>query len=614
MTGAGVRPLLLAGCLLLTACAPGLLPAIPFLTSEEAAARRRADIEIRRAELWMIDLYRRKAAFTGSFRKTPCDTRTGADCFQGDYECPHCLWRDDRSELHELGRVYDAVAASLLQPPPGTSLMRLNWLAGQRTGLWTRQGELDRARAAAEECRGEAWWCAALEGLVAQRSGDFVEAGRRFDAALELMPRLRACYWREVGVYRDSAALSVGHDVYGRTMRQPQTTELRPCPDEGDVATFWTLSDPLWSLPGNARRAEHFARMTDLQIHQQFLETENPHGTHLRDHHSTVLRHGWPVAFDWRGGIDRATGAAVRGRRGMMPQRAQAQLVIPADPWRSPGGLRLHYGRGQGFAVAVPLADALRAAPEIFEPRDDPALESYEPPFGPLRPLPLQSGFFRRDGRDLLVVRAHAPPGPRPAPDAWQLIGWNGTDFRTADVRVAGDTITATLDAAWEAQIVSLEAVHQHGAWRGRSGTRPPDAARDVAISSVILVDDAAGPPADLDEALYRMLPATRLPHGTGAGSYWELYAQAPVSAALDVTVRRNQRPGLLSRLTGGRPPELRVRWEEIIEPVNGVAGRTFDLDLHTLQPGPYQLELVLTLHDGTQLRSDVLFLVAPQH
>jgi hypothetical protein len=571
----------LGTALLLAGCAPGLLPNIPFLTSAEAAERRRANWELRRAELHMLETYRARREFSELYNKPACDEATGEDCFQGEYECPHCLWNEDRSQLITLGLLYDTVALRLADPPPGTSVYRLNWLAGQRVGLWTRQGQLDRAWAAADQCRAELWWCESLRGLVRQRAGDYQAAGRHFDRALDLMPPMRACYWQEVALYADSNAASMGHDGYGRQMRELRTSPTHQCPEQGDIDTFWTLADPLWSVPGNARRAEHFARLTDLQVHHQFLESMDPHGTHLLDHHTVVLRHGWPRGFDWRGDPV----AIVRNRPSPMPPRRTSggeaihSITPPADPWQAPPRMRLLYGRGQQFTVAADLDDALRAGPDVFAPGDATGGESYEPPFGPVAPMDLQSGFFRHNGRPILAVRSAVPAAQRPAPDAWHVISWDGAAFRQAEVRVAGDSITAIMASPWEAQVVSLEAVHAEGAWRGRSGTRPPDALDDVAISSVILVDDDDGEPGSLEAALFRMLPATRIPAGTRAGAYWELYAGRPVSAAVDVTVRRTERPGLLSRIAGARPLELRVRWEEIMEPRDGVTNRTFDLD-----------------------------------
>jgi hypothetical protein len=615
---ARVASIVLAATLALPAasCAPALIDELPIIGAGtprpgQPLTRRQADRELRRAQLWMLDTYRgfrnpeETAQESGEeFRRAPCDERTGADCFQGEYECAHCLWSEDRRELVALGEMYDSIARLVMHAPPGTSVYMLNWLAGQRVGLWVRQGQHERARVAAAECTAEFWWCEALRAFVAHRAGDVIAAETRFATALELMPPGRACMWQEVGMYADTMALSLGFDAYGRMLDSPQPTAQRPCPDQGDAAAFWTLADPLWSVPGNPRRTEHFARTVDAHIHHHFMERIefSRAGAHLRDHHSPLLRHGWPVGYRWR----RPPPPPL-----MPPSRVRRPLP-PPDPFRNPAGMVLTYGRGQSFIVTLPLDDALRAAPELLAPRDDIAIESFELPAGHVRAMPLQTGFFRRDGSDILVVRSAVPRQDVPAPDAWQLVAWDGDRFSSAAVRTAGDTLTAWLHAPWRARIVSLEALHDNGAWRGRSGTRPPDGVAHVALSSVVLISDAEAPARDLDDALRRMLPTARLAAGTGAGSYWELYAAAPVGAAIDVTVRRTERPGLLSRIFGGGPPpELRVRWEEIIEPDDGVARRTFDLDLHTLQPGSYQLDLVLTLHDGTVLRSTAVFSVA---
>jgi hypothetical protein len=599
---------------------------------------------LRRAQLWMISTYAEKVWVSNEYRKPDCDERDGSDCFQGDYECPGCLWSEDRSEMHRLGAVYDSAGVLMQQAHPRTSLHRLNWLAGQRVGLWVRQGELERAQVAADECMAEVWWCEALRAFVEHRSGEHLAAEARFGRVLRLMPPVEACYWHELGFYRDSMHHSFGHDAYGRLVDDLELPAEPPCPDEAEARRFWTLADPLWSMPGNDRLTEHYARLVDMAIHHQFMTSmrptvtglypsdNEPWGAHLVQHHSRVMRHGQPVGWRWvqvralppqwppppPGPVPATTRRGApeerpRGGRARVAQDPMLRWTAPPDV-REPYGMLDLYGRGQGFIVALDVEDALVAGAEVFEPGDYHGMESYVSPHGPVVALPLQSGFFRRDGREVLLVRSRVPDAATVAADsdapAWSLIGWNGDAFINGTVRIAGDTIISTLAVPWQPHVISLESVHEGGAWRGRTGTRPPDARNDVAISSVVITEPSATPPTSLDEALPLMLPTTRLAEGTRAAAYWELYATETVNAVVEVTVRRADRPGLLTRLLGGRAPELSVRWEELFEPAAGVATRTFDLDVERLAAGSYQLEMVLTLHTGDVLRSASLFSV----
>jgi hypothetical protein len=603
---------------------------------------------LRRAQLWMIDVYGAKAYTSRHHRKPDCDERDGSDCFQGDYECPGCLWNEDRSELHRLGFVYDTVGALMQEAHPRTSLHRLNWLAGQRVGLWVRQGEPERARVAADECVAEVWWCEALRAFVQQRSGEHVAAEERFGRVLRLMPDAQACYWTDTAFYADSTHHPFAHDAYGRLLEHAELPAEPPCPGSDELRRFWTLADPLWSVPGNDRMTEHYARLVDMAIHHHFVTTmrlaaaglvpdgrDEPWGAHLVQHHSRVLRHGQPVGWrwvpsrvlppQWPAPPPGPVPALTRRPESTPPvQSRHTGVLLAPDPilrWTVPAGLEPTammdlYGRGQSFVVALDVEDALVAGAEVFEPGDYNGMESWESPHGPVLALPLQSGFFRRDGAELLLVRSRVPAAATVAVDsaapAWSLIGWNGDAFTSGAVRIAGDTITSTLAVPWQPHVISLEAVHENGAWRGRTGTRPPDVRDDVAISSVVITEPSEAAPASLDEVLPLMLPTTRLAEGTRAAAYWELYATQAVNAVVEVTVRRTDRPGLLTRIFGGRAPDLSVRWEEPFEPVDGVTTRSFDLDVERLAPGSYQLEMVLTLHTGAVLRSASLFSVMP--
>jgi hypothetical protein len=577
--------------------------------AEGRLSARRADGELRWAQRWAFDVYGRKIAFSRDYHKPACHLDEGLDCFQGDFECPRCLWREDRSELHELGAIYDSVGRMLLRAEPGANVSRLNWLAGQRVGLWTRMGEFDRAQTAADECVADLWWCEALAAFVEHRTGRHHDAEQRFGRVLRLMPGDLACYWNEIALYRDSSAHSMAHDAYGRfTAAVP--SDGRPCPTVEELHGFWTLADPLWTQPGNERMTEHFARMVDAYIHHQFLRAIHIRGTHMLGHHSVLLRHGWPRGWRWQLDYSNAAPPA---------WSLPSQLRPPRDPLASDPGLQLLYGHGQSFIITMPVENALRAHAATFDPGDSFRLESYASPYGTVRALPLQAGYFRRGGRDVLVVRSAVPASSSVDSAAWGLVTWDGSEFRHGDVIVSADTLTAWIDTPWQPQIISLEAVESPpdpdvmpdsaGAWRARTGTRVPGSSNRIALSSVVIMEPVAAPPDDLETAARLMLPTTRLQPGAELAAYWELYSDDVVNANVEVVVRSVDPRSLLSRIFGNLPPpEPRIRWEELIEADAGRAARTFDLALGDLTPGDYLLEITLVLHTGQVLRSDAHF------
>lgn len=491
-----------------------------------------------------------------------CDELAGDDCFGGQRECwARCVpWPDGRP-IRVLAALYDSTARFVAGAEPGVDADLLDWLDGQRVGVWARLGELDRARDAANECMAAEWWCEALRGFVDHLMGDAITAERRFRAMLRTMPEDRVCYWTELVLYHDTAAPSAGHRG-GR----------RHCRPQEEYEAFWTLADPLFSRPGNDRFTEHFARHVDMRVHRRYLEKMR--GEHPLWHHSVLLRHGWPSGYESAGSV------------------ASVQLT---------------YGRrGQGFIFTAPTDSALRATQHAFVPADHDARETHHALHGPVHAIPLQTGFFRRDGRAALLVRSAAPRTPSVAQLLdWRLMAWNGTLWREADVSVRGDTLIAWLDTPWEPQVVSLEAVHADGAFRARTGNAPPGSGSPTAaVSSLVFLDGDDVAPNTLEEAARLARPTITVGRHDRVSAYWELYVDTPHNAVIDFTTTSLVRRGFLPRLLGRRPPVRRVHWTELLHPDDGVYRRSIAMDLHALPAGPYEVRLTLTLHDGTVLES----------
>lgn len=586
------------------------LPASGAQARQQPSARQ-AEQAIRSAIRTMYEVYSKAGQSVSP--KSRCNELVGEDCFGGQRECPHCFWQPDTLEMRELGKLYDQTGDFVRRARAGTDARLLNWLAGQRVGTWAHAGYLANAMRAAEECVAVEYWCLALMAYVEHLYGWFEKSEARFRFLLETMPVDIACAWSDTEFYLDSLAFAIGR---GRT---------GPCLPIELIESFWAPADPLFTLPGNDRFTEHFARQVDIEIHRHWLEairhellpedeqtmliagSPDPgirNGVHDSEHHSLLVRYGWPTGIE--------VGGRIRMRlfeqrpRGMF--RAQPGVMLPR-PTSGLLNVRPVYGKGQGFIPEVTPAVALTGPPEMHEPESRRPRETYRPRYGPVEPMSLQTGFFRRDGAPVLLVRSATPLVRVPSSDKWKFGYWDGTGFGEAAVDVRDDTLIVWHETDWKPQIVSLEAMHGEGAWRARTGTKPPEPGRNAIISSVILMRSRSDHPKDLAEAARRALPTTHIRPNLAVAAYWELYVPEKRNAAVDVIVRRVDEPGILGRIFGGgTPPERRIRWEEEMEPVNGVAPRAVDLDLGALPSGNYEIEVTMVLNDGDVLRSTSRF------
>jgi hypothetical protein len=200
-----------------------------------------------------------------------CDTRIGRYCYWYDStESPRVPEPKEIAHARvKLLAVLDAAAAHY--PEDG-------WLAGQRTRYLIEGGRLDDAASAARECRAERWWCAALEGLSLHVAERYAAADSVYAVALREMPAAQRCEWLDLRLL-----------VPDRLRRE---LDRASCDERAMLADrIWTLSQPLWSTPGNDLRTEHFARWTMATI---LPRSANAHGMAWGDDsRELLLRYGW---------------------------------------------------------------------------------------------------------------------------------------------------------------------------------------------------------------------------------------------------------------------------------------------------------------------------------
>jgi hypothetical protein len=553
------------------AAAWGLAPnAVRGQTPAETGTPIRATLAIEAAKLLTRDfanLAAERAALSPLPDGAECHVAERRDCWTIYPWCQRCNPWPEGLSLEDHAVLLDRLAEVAWRHPDGVSDELKDWIAGRQVLTWAYAGRMDRARRAAEVCQATDWWCEALLATVDHWSAEYVSAERRFRRALSLMPPVMACYWNEVVLYGDTLGKSTWfHGV--------KAHDCSIAPHE----SFWILADPLFMVPGNDRLTEHLARHVDIRVHDQDLRAGGAQdgllgspgiAGHSYLHHTHYLRRHFPNGYV-KNGIYLA---------------------------------RLY--SGQGFIVtSVSPAMALRAPYELLAPVGEGRTENYWPPYGPVQAIPVQTGFFLDDGRPQLVVRAASPDPAARLNDGWHLFSWNGTNWRDVRVEAADSVVVARLFTPWEPQLISLEALHDGGAYRARSGTNPPESTGQSRISSLVLLGDDDSEPESLSEAARRMVAGTDVPRTMRGSAYWEIYIPDVRQASFELTVVPPRQVGFIDRLLGRTNRASRVRWQEQLRPADGVVRRSLGLDLHTLDPGDYLVELVVRLDDGSALKA----------
>jgi hypothetical protein len=152
-------------------------------------------------------------------------------------------------------------------------------------------------------------------------------------------------------------------------------------------------------------------------------------------------------------------------------------------------------------------------------------------------------------------------------------------------------------------QVLSLEVVApvRRGVARARYGLSPDENAR---ISDLLLLEGADSLPSDLAAAAPLALATTRVREDRPLGLFWEVQGLSPageeVTTSLTVT---RQKTGWLRRAVeavGLAAPrrDVSLEWSEVLVPrveTPAVAGRALSLDLASLSPGPYRIEVTVT-------------------
>ncbi|HEY7600970.1 MAG TPA: hypothetical protein VIB60_00555 [Methylomirabilota bacterium] len=463
------------------------------------------------------------------------------------------------------------------------------WITGQRVFYYLEAGNTESALAAARDCRGDGWWCRALVGWALHAAGEFVASESAFRGALAAMPPKERDRWTDLGPLLDDESARLFKDG-------PDDARSRL------ERRYWWLADPLWSLPGNDRLTEHYARLVqDKVLEDARTPFEMSWGSDLRE---VLIRYGWPVGWERTRARSWALGKSGGGG------------IIGHDP---PGERR--------FAPdAAALERPAESVPSALTLDEEGTRTTYSPAYAErFLDLDHQLAVFRRGDSarvvagwsvpaDSLVGRLGIPPAPPSVGDG-AVRAALAVSREPADVPVLarkearGSSGTLAVTVPWAPAVVSVEmlALEAGLAARARyglpisgpSGERP-------ALSDLLLIDLAAALPRSLEEAVPWVRGTTRLDPGASIGVFWELYPPGggPYEVRWSMRLRDDRGGfwrglGAALGLAGRAGGSTALEWMEPVPAGPSPVPRTLVLSLPDLPAGTYALELEAVFPDS---------------
>ncbi|HEX4932293.1 MAG TPA: hypothetical protein VFV33_03885 [Gemmatimonadaceae bacterium] len=548
----------------------------------EAAAPRLGELRDRQSQ---FEAFRRRnlPRFTLS-RSGPntCDEQVGRFCYWYDErESPA---PDEPTTIVEGRRTLVAILDSAYRAFPDD-----RWTSGQLVRYLTESGKLADAVAAADACKVGGWWCPALRGFALHVAGRFAESDSAWERALRLMDERQRCEWRDLKLMVEDALLR-------------QYRELSCAQRTAFEERIWWLARPMLSLEGSDARSEFFAR----RLYAHFIE-DAPSVYQMgfdEDERELLLRYGWPRAWSQhevyaygQGRTQVITGHEPSPAPPMLPVAATVRNPALSDSigWRGKGlpGVRARY------------------APDVARA---------------LLPLTQQSAIFRRGDSALVVmsydvrhVAALARAAARPGELAAALVLTKGEAKDASIVRLPtpGARGTITARTSWGPMLMSAEVSSRRDRTlaRARYGMRATEnAGSRVAISDLLLFEPFDGMPRTLDDVLPHVAASQVVKEGSKVGIYWETYNTNPggegIQVAITVAPEDEKEGGWLQRgLTALRlvreAQPVSVGLSDVSARGLGFTPRAVVVDLATLKPGRYLMQLEITAEGTIPVRAE---------
>lgn len=358
------------------------------------------------------------------------------------------------------------------------------------------------------------------------------------------------------------------------------TYKKLPCSQREAIdMRIWWVADPLYMIPGNERRTEHYSRVLHTALE---TDAANTYGSSWGgDLAELIVRFGW--AEKWT--------------------QEPSQSMYPTAKPNISGHER---EPGYHFFLTQPPPDSLALITDsVFDMYQFPPREQYAPTYtkGFVR-LDAQVARFRR-GDSTRIVAAY---------DVSTDTIFGKVRFAAAVVASGDEAITPaiaevdtspvknvlTVSTPWKSQIVGVELLAKDSAaaarWRSGFAEIPLDSGR-ISVSDLLFVDGAPSLPNDLDEAIPRAHGGTKFQHDQKIGLFWELYGRTPADSALPISLTITPVDESLLRRTfralriAPKLSPINIRWRE-----NGAAGvlsaRTVVLDLSLVPAGKYAVKL----------------------
>ena len=537
-------------------------------------------IEALRAAQEGFETFRRRNAPVFTVRTGPdrCDERVGRFCYWYEEDSPDPPNESDRireartrliAQIDSIGRLY-----------PND-----RWVSGQRVRYMTEAGRLDEAVRAAQACTSHDWWCNALQGFAFHVAGRFEEADSAYEAALRLMSDGERCAWRDLKLLLDDNQL--------RQYREQNCARRLPFEQR-----IWWLSRPMLSGHGNDARTEYYSRL--MMAH--FVE-DAPSAYAMGfdfDERELTLRYGWPIQW-------------TRSPSGPLSVGAEPNLVgherTPAHPFLPARGVLENPASSDSAgwrSKGIPPVRA-RYAP-VYAKR--------------LLPLAHQSALFRRGDSALVLVAWSVGNDEQlsAAVDSGELTAamvlTRGEEKDAVVVRSERPQRTGHVMARspWGSMLLSVEvgAARRQTLARARYGVRRSDAPESrIQVSDIVLFEPYDGMPVSAEDVLPHMRTSERIPVGSRVGIFWEAYNTDPTGEGIEVNITvapENSSGGWLSRglralrrIREAQPVSVGLR--DVSARGSPVTARAVEVDLATLTPGRYLLELELTAGTGNVVR-----------
>lgn len=498
----------------------------------------------------------------GTFPMTWCSPDTDDICFGGDHEDRRCRAIPECRPPFVVEYFLDNVSGEAADHPDDPHTIAQAVYALSRLGRHLSAVQL------ALDCATAEWWCRLVLGMAYHRAGREGPAEAHFRRGLRHADPELACRLTSV----EELLADFDRRIY----------EDLPCAGRMEFAErFWWLSDPMLSIPGNDRWAEHINRRFELLLHERLVEAAGTEvagvrggftGRHPHWHETRVVRRGFEDSWSIARGMFRSWSSQMASRYRFTP--------VPAISW--------------GF-------DSLRYELEAGE--ED---EGYTPAdYGPFFDMPAQFARFRH--HDSMVVVAAARLDDTPLDPAGAVFfasdGPNGLHAVVGPVEGEPRPKFST-SVPRVPLLVGIEAIDDRGAAaRVRRGLLP--LGQDgPGLSDPLMVRSPNGElPESRGEAVEAMRGSTTIDHGDEMVVYWEVYGLQPgrrMEVSLSVA---GAAEGLLTRIlralrgAGGAAAPV-VTW---VEQVSGaVHPMAVAIDIGSLEDGPYELRLAVSGPSGS--------------